>query len=198
MKPERIGQNYDIIADSWRVEHQASNYGISQLERAIAFSTTAGAALDVGCGSSNRLLKHMRGAGFQPEGIDISSEMIRAAREGLPDTIFSVLDVRDWIPSKSYRLMTAWDSTFHLPFDDQEPVLKKLCAALEIDGVLLFTCGAPRGEIDGEFSGMRFGYSSLGVNGFMQILIDSSCEVLHVEHDQHPLDHVAVIAKRRK
>ena len=71
-------------------------------------------------------------------------------------------------------------------------------AAREIDGVLLFTCGAPRGEIEGEFSGMRFGYSSLGVNGFLQILIDSSCEVLHVEHDQHPLDHVAVIAKRRK
>jgi len=69
MEPNDIAARYDQIAQWWQTEHQDSPYGIAQLERAIKFTSLRHSALDVGCGSSGRLIDILSKQGFQPEGL---------------------------------------------------------------------------------------------------------------------------------
>uniref|UniRef100_B8HLV9 Methyltransferase type 12 n=1 Tax=Cyanothece sp. (strain PCC 7425 / ATCC 29141) TaxID=395961 RepID=B8HLV9_CYAP4 len=198
MQPEDTAARYDKLAHWWQTQHQHSSYGLAQLERAIQFITQKGAALDVGCGSSDRWFKVLLRHGFKAEGLDISIEMIRLARQQYPDLTFYHADISTWIPPKRYSLITAWDSTFHLPLSLQEPVLKKLCHGLEPNGVLLFTCGGcpTAGEIAGSFQGQDFEYSTLGVDPFLKILAEEHCTCRHLEYDQYPERHVYIIAQK--
>lgn len=197
MHPEDTAVRYDRIAQWWQTQHQDSLYGIPQLERAIQFTHKKQLALDVGCGSSGRFIKTLSEHGFQVEGLDISEEMIDLAKKLHPSITFYRSDIWCWNPPKPYSLIVAWDSTFHLPLDMQEPVTKKLCDALEPDGVLMFTCGGGyRHEVSGTFQGEEFEYSTLGVNAFLKILIEQHCICLHLEYDQYPENHVYIIAQK--
>jgi SAM-dependent methyltransferase len=198
MEPKNTAIRYDQIARWWQTEHQDSTYGITQLERAIKFSPNRHSALDVGCGSSGRFINILSQHRFQVEGLDISREMINLARKLHPEITFYMADICSWIPPKLYSLISAWDSTFHLPLNAQEPVLKKLCDALEPDGVLLFTCGGghKNSEIKGAFQGQDFEYSTLGVDAFLHILTSHHCTCRHLEYDQYPENHVYIIAQK--
>lgn len=196
MTPSQTAAAYDQIALLWQ-QNTPADYGVSQLERAIRFTEQRGPALDVGCGSQGRFINRLTGHGFQTEGLDISPEMISLARRESPAAIFHTGDICTWTPPRNYTLITAWDSTFHLPLNKQAPVLKKLCAALAPGGVLLFTCGGGlAGEINGSFNGQTFGYSTLGVEEFVRLLHLFDCFCRHVEYDQHPEQHVCIIAQK--
>jgi len=198
MHPDDIAVRYDCIAQWWQTQHQNSLYGIAQLERAIKFTPTKQLALDIGCGSSGRFINILNEQGFQVEGLDISQEMIDLAQQLHPDNTFYRADICCWNPPKLYNLIVAWDSTFHLPLDRQEPVMKKLCNALEPEGVLMFTCGGgyKQSEVSGAFQGQDFEYSTLGVNAFLQILTEHQFTCLHLEYDQYPENHVYIIAQK--
>jgi SAM-dependent methyltransferase len=198
MHPQDTAARYDRIAQWWQTQHQDSLYGVAQLERAIQFIPKKQLALDVGCGSSGRLIKVLRQHGFQVEGLDISREMIALARQQHPDITFYREDICCWNLPKSYSLIVAWDSTFHLPQDMQAPVTRKLCDGLEPEGVLVFTCGGghQQAEVSGTFQEQDFEYSTLGINAFLEILIERQCLCLHLEYDQYPENHVYIIAKK--
>lgn len=195
MDPQQTAAGYDKLAAFWR-DRTPETYGIAALEKAIAFANR-GPALDVGCGSHGRFIEKLLKDGFDPEGIDISAEMISLAKQRHPGVPFHQTDITTWQPPRAYAFISAWDSTFHLPIDSQAPVLGKLCAALLPGGVILFTCGGGfAGEITGSFEGVEFGYSTIGVTGFLSVLEKSGCECLHAEHDQWPERHVFVIARK--
>lgn len=198
MEPKDTAARYDRIAQWWQTEHQNSPYAIAQLEQAIKFTSKRHSAIDIGCGSSGRFINVLSKHGFQVEGLDISREMINLAKHLHPETTFYRQDICSWIPQKLYSLISAWDSTFHLPLNMQEPVMKKLCDALEPDGVLLFTCGGTHTncEISGAFQGQDFEYSTLGVDGFLRILTEHHCQCRHLEFDQYPENHVYIIAQK--
>lgn len=198
MHPNDTAARYDRIAQWWQTQHQDSSYGIAQLERAIQFASKRHTALDVGCGSSGRFINTLVKHGFEAEGLDISNEMINLARQLHPEITFYVGDICRWIPPKHYSFISAWDSTFHLPLNLQEPVTRKLCDALEPNGVLLFTCGGghTKGVVAGAFQGQDFEYSTLGVDAFLQILMEQHCTCRHLEYDQYPEKHVYIIAQK--
>jgi SAM-dependent methyltransferase len=175
-----------------------SIYGIAALERAIAVAARGGSALDVGCGSSGRLVRVLRKHGYSVEGLDISEEMIALARQLTPKVTFHVGDIRTWRFPRTYDLIVAWDSTFHLPLESQAPVLARICAGLAPGGVLLFTCGGDlAGNVaSGSFDGEYFEYSTLGTRDTLALLHASGCACLHLEYDQGPENHVTVIAQR--
>ncbi|HVJ44928.1 MAG TPA: class I SAM-dependent methyltransferase [Luteolibacter sp.] len=194
MKPSDTGDRYDRIAHLWQRDTPAT-YGIAALQRAIRFAAAKGAALDVGCGSECRFLRILADAGFAIEGLDVSARMIELAREMHPTVPFHHADIATWQPTERYAFISAWDSTFHLPIADQRPVMEKLCDALVPGGVVLFTFGGgPAGEISGSFHDLDFDYSTLGTTAFLSILADRGCECRHLEYDQHPENHVFIIA----
>jgi SAM-dependent methyltransferase len=198
MKPEETGSHYDRLALQWQRQHRDSTYGIAALERAIQFVENKSSALDVGCGSSGRFIDVLIKHGFTPAGLDVSAEMIALARQRHPGVTFHTADISTWQLPRSYDLISAWDSTFHLPLAEQAPVLQKMCAGLNPNGVLLFTCGGTLGpeEISGGFDGETFDYSSLGVNEFLRLIGEFGCTCRHLEYDQYPENHVYIIAQK--
>ena len=198
MKPEETGSHYDRIALYWQEQHLNSIYGVSALERAIKFTENKSTALDVGCGSSGRFIDVLIKNGFTPTGVDISAEMIALAKQQHPAVTFYAADICTWQFPQKYDLISAWDSTFHLPLEEQKPVLKKMCDGLNSKGVLLFTCGGTIGpeEISGRFEGQTFDYSTLGVNEFLRLIDEFGCTCKHLEYDQYPENHLCIIAQK--
>lgn len=198
MKPEETGSHYDRIALWWQQQHKVSTYGVAALERATKFVENRSTALDIGCGSSGRFIEVLIKNGFTPTGVDISSEMIALARQRHPNVIFYAEDICTWQFPQTYDLISAWDSTFHLPLAEQKPVLKKICDGLSSKGVVLFTCGGGIGpqEISGGFEGEAFDYSTLGVNEFLRLISEFGCSCKHLEYDQYPENHVFIIAQK--
>jgi SAM-dependent methyltransferase len=196
MHPAETAAHYDQIARHWQ-ENTPRDYGVAQLHRALKFAAKNGAALDIGCGSQGRFIDILLEHGFNAEGLDISTEMIVLAQQQSPDATFHTGDICQWPLPKQYEFICAWDSTFHLPLNQQQPVLQKLCAGLAPQGVVLFTCGGgPAGEISGSFEGQNFDYSTLGAEEFVRLLTQYGCFCRHVEYDQWPEQHVYIIAQK--
>lgn len=198
MKPNETGSHYDRIALWWQKQHLHSTYGVTALEKAIKFVKSKSTALDIGCGSSGRFIDVLIQNGFTPTGIDVSTEMISLARQNHPDVVFYVEDICTWELPQKYDLISAWDSTFHLPIAEQKPVLKKMCDGLSPNGVVIFTCGGSNSpnEISGSFQGEKFDYSTLGVEEFLRLLMEFGCLCKHVEYDQFPENHVYIIGQK--
>ena len=195
MKPEQLGQSYDALAGWWREMHSESQYGMRQLSRALDFVSQRGDALDVGCGSSSRMVTFMENSGFRVTGIDVSTEMIRLAREGSETAYFVKADICGYQLSSTYDLIVAWDSLFHLPINEQAPVLKKLCHALNPSGVLIYSLGDAIGEHQDTMEGQPMHYSSLGIGENLRLLTEFGLECKHLELDQFPPhNHVFIIA----
>ncbi len=198
MKPSDIGKAYNQITDLWEGEDFNKNNGIEEHKRAIAFIHNKGKALDVGCGCTGRIIDLMIEAGFSPEGVDISDAMITLAREKHPQIIFHQQDICQWKMNEKYDLISAWDSIWHLPLNQQSIVLTKLVNALNMGGVLIFSFGGAdqEGEHTNNSMGPEIYYSSLGVNGFLKILLELGCSIRHLEYDQYPELHAYLIVQK--
>ena len=197
MDSEAIGRQYDQIADHWQEPHLQSN-GLAQFEKAIRFTKNRGPALDIGCGSSGRFIDLLSRHGFAPEGLDVSQQMIALARKRHPDIRFYEADICKWNFPKKYDFVSAWDSTWHLALNLQEPVLQRICGGLADDGVFVFTTGgfdAP-GEKSDSFMGVELSYSALGIPKTLELLTRFGCACRHLEYDQHPQQHVYIVAQK--
>jgi SAM-dependent methyltransferase len=198
MTPQEIAQSYDQIADRWHSDTFPRDNGIPQHERAIAFLNEKHHALDIGCGSSGRIIDLLLMHGFKVEGLDISSQMIALARQRHPDITIHHADIREWEFPRKYNLISAWDSIWHLPLADQEPVLKKLLTKLTPGGVCIFTTGGldePTEKVDSAM-GPPVYYSVLGIPKTLQLIADAGCVCRHLEYDQWPEMHLYIIAQK--
>lgn len=198
MDPAELGRSYDKLASSWQNLPNRS-YGIAQLERAIRFTKNRGRALDIGCGSEGRMVELLLRHGFQPEGVDVSAEMIALARERHPHAPFHYADISAWHFPCTYDFICAWDSTWHLPLRLQEPVLDKICAGLAPGGVYLFTTiGFDESGDHGDSGAMGapLAYGTLGIPRLLECLQKFGCVCRHLEYDQYPELHLCVIAQK--
>ena len=198
MDAEATGRSYDKLAHTWR-DQTPPSYGMAQFERAIQFTKKRGHALDIGCGSQCRHLDLLIQKGFSVEGIDVSSEMIAMARKKHPDISFYHADVNRWNFPRKYDFISAWDSTWHLPLDQQEPILKKICEGLAPGGVHIFTTGgldAPGEKEDFAVMGVPLAYGVLGIPQTLELLSKFRCICRHLEYDQYPELHLYIIAQK--
>jgi len=198
MNPIDIGKAYDKITHLWESEKFNKKNGIDALSRSIEFVKARGHALDVGCGCTGRFIDCLLESNFKPEGIDISDKMLCIAKKVHPQVKFYKADICEWEPPKKYDLITAWDSIWHIPLDSQEKVLTKLVSCLNTNGVLIFSCGGTdvKGDQKDDFMGPEVYYSSLGVTGFMELIIKLGCIARHFEYDQYPELHSYFIVQK--
>jgi predicted TPR repeat methyltransferase len=198
--PIQTGNQYNAIVHLWEEQHKDSSYGIESLMRAIEycnqFDYQRKIALDIGCGSGGRMMRLLVQHGFGIVGLDISESMLTLAKQKHPEFIFHHADICTWQTQEQFQCIIAWDSIFHVPYDQQEQVLIKLCSMLVKDGILLFTCGDDIGYHLSEWQDMTFYYSSLGINRTLEILMQNNCDIRHVELDQFPQKHAVIIAKK--
>jgi SAM-dependent methyltransferase len=198
MTPHEIAESYNQLADRWNSNTFPRDNGIPQHERAIAFLSNHRTALDIGCGSSGRIIDLLLGHGFAVEGVDISERMIELARQRHPDISFHHADIRKWEIPRQYDLISAWDSIWHLPLADQEMVMKKILGGLAPGGVCIFTTGGldePSEKVDSAMGPSMY-YSVIGIPRTLQIISESGCLCRHLEYDQYPELHLYIIAQK--
>jgi len=200
MTPLETALSYDQIADLWVRDDFDCTNGIAQHERALAFlpSEHGNKALDIGCGSSPRILELLLSHDLDVEGLDVSRRMLELASEQHPEIVFHHADICEWTFPHPYDVISAWDSLWHLPLDQQEPVLEKILASLAPGGVFITTTAgldAPE-EITNSDMGPKVSYSTLGIPNLLRLLADTGCICRHLEYDQHPELHLYVIAQK--
>lgn len=196
MQPRETAAQYDAIAHVWSTRTFHSKYGRAYLERAVSLvKGNSRDALDVGCGGG-RLAVQLLAAGFNTTALDASGEMIREAAKNAPDARLVCADIAAWEDPNQYDIVVAWDSTVHLPKQQQIPTLRKLCRLLRPGGVLLFTALGVEMEVSIERDGHAFYYASVAASTILETLHDEQCQTVLLERDQFPENHVAVIALR--
>lgn len=193
MKPSEIGSKYNRLASWWNERHFNSEYGVKQVENALAFVTGGGTALDVGCGSGGRLIRLMQNKGLSVTGLDVSEEMVRLASINHPQETFLHQDIVSFTTEAKFNFIIAWDSLFHLPIEQHSPVLTKLCDLLAQGGVIIYTFGDAIGSSEDAWRGETLGYSSIGIQSNLQLLGENKVTCKHLELDQFPETHVYVI-----
>ncbi|MED5523684.1 MAG: class I SAM-dependent methyltransferase [Pseudomonadota bacterium] len=198
MDPSDIGKAYDQITHLWQRPGFDRSNGIAQHQRALAFASKAGFALDIGCGCTGRFISLLGQHGFSAEGLDVSSQMLRLAKARHPEVPFYHADICTFAFEKRYVFISAWDSIWHLPLASQEPVLRKIVAGLEKGGVFIFSFGgtdAP-GEMQNRHMGPEVYYSTLGTNGFVSLMLALGCQIKHLEFDQYPEPHAYLVVQK--
>ena len=67
MTPDEVASTYNAIAAHWDSPEFNRANGIAQHERALRFAAKAESALDVGCGSSGRIVELLLARQFEVE-----------------------------------------------------------------------------------------------------------------------------------
>lgn len=198
MNPQMTAESYDNLASHWNSDEFNRSNGIEQHKRAFRFARRKRNAIDVGCGSSGRVIDLLISEGFEAEGLDISPEMIRMAKQRHPEVLFHLADICVWEFPKKYDLISAWDSIWHAPLAEQEAILSKLCEGLSEGGILIFTSGAvdQPGDVTNPFMGQPLYHAALGIPRLLEIVSECGCICRHLEYDQHPELHLYLIIQR--
>lgn len=199
MKPQQVAESYDQIAEVWNSDSFNRDNGIKQHERAIAFVEDKTKALDIGCGASGRIIDLLISHGFVTEGLDISEKMLEFARHRHPNQTFYHADICEWQLPQKYDFISAWDSIWHLPLSQQQPVLTKLIDALTPGGVLIFTTGAmdqPSEKTDTAMGPPMY-YSVLGIPETLRLIDKAGAVCRHLEYDQYPELHLYLIVQKK-
>jgi len=131
MTPNEIGKAYDRIAEFWDGDRFNRENGIEAYRKALRMAPEGGRALDIGCGCSGRFFDLLRDSGYEPEGVDVSQDMVRRAKLRHPDVEIAWADFLDWESEILYLLLTAWDSIWHLNIEGQIQAIRKASGLLD-------------------------------------------------------------------
>lgn len=197
MAQRTLGEKYDEIA-AWWIDAQMKHpgYCMSYVRKAMKYAKRSSAVLDIGCGGTGRVIEELLRHEFSVTGLDASSEMIRRARLRHPEVRFVHGDFLEWETGKTFDLMIALDSIFHVPRILQKQATIKMCRLLKPEGVLLFTAGAHAGSAQGEMNGVDFEYGSIGYRAYLDILEKEKCGIILMEEDQYPAGHMVFICQK--
>ncbi|MGQ8364448.1 class I SAM-dependent methyltransferase [Glaciecola sp. 1036] len=198
MQPNEIGLAYDQLTPLFNSSDFNRSYGIEQHKRALKFVKNPASAFDVGCGCSGRIFDLLIEHGLTAKGIDVSEQMVALAKERHPTIDIICGDICEYSFTEQYDFITAWDSIWHIPLASQQAVMDKLVNALAPAGVLLFSFGGTE-NADKHVNtamGPAMYYSTLGTNGYIELLLSKGMQLKHLEFDQFPERHGYLIAQK--
>lgn len=102
--------------------------------------------LDAGCGNGKDC-KYISEKGFDVIGIDLSIEMLKIAKERVPNRKFEIMDIADiTYPDNSYDGIISNCSLFHIPSEELPNTLKSFSRVLKPNGKLLLILQEGSGE----------------------------------------------------
>jgi SAM-dependent methyltransferase len=153
---------YDEVADSY-ADHFRSTEPELPLELAMVAHFAAllpgdRRVLDAGCGGG-RMMPVLAGLGCRVEGVDVSPQMIRRARQdhaSFPSQVASIADLP--FPDASIDGVFSWYSTIHSPDPDLPRILGEARRVLRPGGLLLLAFQSGRGIQDVSASYRRLGH----------------------------------------
>lgn len=115
---------YNNIADIYTEKYFNDKTDDRYIDKFLSYLSRGSRILDAGCGPG-RFTRYIKEKGFAVEGIDLSSEMIRIAREKNPGDKFQVMDLRKLRHrNASFDGLIAAYSIIHIPSLEIDAILK--------------------------------------------------------------------------
>jgi SAM-dependent methyltransferase len=140
------------------------------LDRFCGLVRPGGVILDLGCGPGRPIAAYLLAQGFDICGVDSAPAMIALARQNFPDRDWRVGDMRSLALGRRFGGILAWDSFFHLDFDDQRRMFPVFRAHAGAGAPLMFTSGPRHGEAIGDLYGERLYHASLAPDEYRALL----------------------------
>jgi 2-polyprenyl-3-methyl-5-hydroxy-6-metoxy-1,4-benzoquinol methylase len=166
------------------------------LDRFIGVLTPGTSILDIGCGSGVPISGYLIETGFEVVGVDSSPTLISLCRNRFPHNEWIVADMRTLSLNRKFDAILAWDSFFHLSFEDQRamfPIFKKHSAPAV---TLMFTSGPAHGEAIGSYRGEALYHASLSRAEYRELLATNGFKVIEFQPDDpHCGNHTVWLAK---
>jgi SAM-dependent methyltransferase len=188
---------YQRKAQDW-IERRARS-GLFEkpwLDRFRALLPPAGPFLDLGCGSAEPMAAYLIGLGYSVVGVDSSPAMIDVCRRHFPEQEWIVADMRKLALQRRFSGILAWDSFFHLCYDDQRrmfPIFREHAAP---KAALMFTSGPAHGEAIGSFGDEALYHASLDPAEYRSLLDRNGFDVVaHVVEDPDCGGHTIWLAQ---
>ena len=143
-KEEIVRKGYDQIAPHFSVfRSQFSNE--QELEFLCSLLPEEAKILDVGCGNGIPVARYFVRKGYDVTGVDISENMLKLARENVPQAKFYQYDMNDLdFPDSSFNGITALYSIFHVPKEKHLSIFRNFYRMLKPGGIVFF-CVGPKG-----------------------------------------------------
>jgi SAM-dependent methyltransferase len=198
---DRIVDLYERKARAWVADRTRSNTLMEQgwLERFTALVPKGGTVLDIGCGSGRPIAGDLIAHGYDVTGIDSSPTMIELARTNFPDCDWLIADMRYLALRRRFQGLIAWDSFFHLTFDDQRRMFPVFAAHAAPGAPLWFSSGPRHGETIGNLHGEPLYHASLDADEYRVLLAANGFSVAdHVAEDPTCGGHTVWLARRDK
>jgi trans-aconitate methyltransferase len=131
-------------------------------------------------------------------GIDSSPSLIDMCRTRFPNSDWQVADMRRLSLGRSFDGLIAWDSFFHLPFEDQRRMFPLFRTHSKPGTALMFTSGPAHGEAMGVFVGEPLYHNSLSPDEYRALLTEHGFTVVaHKAEDPACGNHTVWLAQRQ-
>jgi SAM-dependent methyltransferase len=145
----------DRLADA--LDHMPADRAVLGLFCDLTLAAGLGASVgDIGCGTG-RLEPYLAARGLSPQGVDLSPEVIRAARRDHPGFGFGIADLRA-LPFEDASLSGAvcWHALMFLPASDRPAAFSQLARLVKPGGYLAtaFKAGDSRVRRGGRTTGL--------------------------------------------
>jgi cyclopropane fatty-acyl-phospholipid synthase-like methyltransferase len=102
--------------------------------------------LDLGCGTGNPIAVHIASRGHRIVGVDGSEAMLAIAQKQLPDHRW-IHDFMEHVEfDEVFDAVVCWDSLFHLPRQQYQPIIRKIHRWLVPSGRLMVSSGGLVGD----------------------------------------------------
>jgi len=181
---DAIIAHYQRHAQTWDAARGKTLFERPWLDRFRQALPLGGSILDIGCGSAEPVARYFIEAGHRLTGIDSAAALIALCRERFPAGDWHVADMRSLALGRRFGGLLAWDSFFHLAYDDQRRMFPIFRAHAAPGAALMFTSGPSHGEAIGAFAGERLYHASLDPAEYRSLLDAQGFDVAaHVVED---------------
>ena len=140
---------YDSVAQEYKKRYETygdQNHMQSFLDKFISFLKKGAVVLDIGSGAGFDS-KYLVDKGLKVTGIDLSDEMLKVAREIVPEAVFMKMDMGSLdFPQESFDGVWASASLVHVPRRDIKKVILEIKRVLKPQGIVYLSLKQGMGE----------------------------------------------------
>ena len=198
---------YDLIAEQWHANKRHQGYiehVLRYVDRVLEGLPAGAKVLDLGCGTGEPVAKYVVERGFTVTGVDESAEMLKFARQAVPEAKLIHADMVSVEFADTFDAAVAWDSMFHVERKYHAAIYRKLAASLRADARVLLSVGGSAPDDDdsvegftSEMYGQTFYYSGFAPEVTHKLIEESGFEIeLWEVDDPSSRGHIAVIARK--
>lgn len=197
-RPEDIAGIYERKAREFDAGRSRVLFERAWLERFAALLPAKAAVLDLGCGHGEPIAAWLIAQGYNVTGIDTAPTLLTLCRQRFPAHDWIESDMRVLVLERSFNGIVAWDSFFHLTYDDQRAMFETFRRHAAPEAALMFTSGPAHGEATGDHAGEALYHASLAPEEYRALLAAAGFEVAAFKaNDADCAGHTVWLAQRK-